>query len=177
MEGDTLAGRLLVASPTLLDPNFLRTVVLVLQHDDDGALGVVLNRPTGEPVTAHLPAWSGSLAEPAVVFAGGPVEPAVAIGLGRDLAGAEPTGVPSVGIVDLAGEPGPLDVVRIFSGYAGWGPGQLEGELEEEAWIVLEADPGDPFSTEPEGLWRRVLRRQGGRMAMLATMPIDPAWN
>lgn len=160
-----------------MDPNFIRTVIVVLHHDDEGALGVVLNRPSSEPVTAHLPAWSGSLVEPAVVFVGGPVEPAMAIGLGRDVEGSEPTPIPTVGLVDLSGAPNVLDEVRIYSGYAGWGQGQLEGELEEGSWIVVDAEVADLFSSAPERLWADVLRRQGGRIALLATMPPDPSWN
>ena len=170
-----LAGRLLVAAPTLIDPNFYRTVVLMLQHDEEGAVGVVLNRPSDEEVAAHLPDWSGALAVPPVVFVGGPVQPEVAIGL-VDTEG-ESSVLGGVGVADLAA--GPPDGVRarIFSGYAGWGPGQLEAELDERAWIVVEADQGDVFDSDPERLWSRVLRRQPGILRMLATYPIDPALN
>ncbi|MFO7548998.1 MAG: YqgE/AlgH family protein [Acidimicrobiia bacterium] len=177
MTGGSLAGSLLVASPLLLDPNFVRAVIYLLHHDDEGAVGVVLNRPSEEPVTAHLPAWSGALVDPAVVFVGGPVEPAVAIGLTAEPGSGEPTPVPGIALVDLSGSPGLLDRVRVFSGYAGWGAGQLEGELEEGSWIVVDAEPADPFSTDPAGLWRWVLRRQGGRLALVSLMPPDPSMN
>jgi putative transcriptional regulator len=177
MTGESLAGNLLVASPLLLDPNFVRTVIYLLHHDAEGAVGVVLNRPSHEPVTAHLPAWSGSLVDPAVVFVGGPVEPAVAIGLSAEPGSGEPTPVPGISLVDLSGSPGLLDRVRVFSGYAGWGAGQLEGELEEGSWVVVGAEPGDPFSDDPTSLWRRVLHRQGGRLALLSLMPLDPSLN
>jgi putative transcriptional regulator len=172
-------GRLLVASPALSDPNFFRAVVLILTHDDDGALGVVLNRSSDEPVEPHLPAWSDHLAYPPVVFVGGPVEPAVAIGLVRDADPVDPTALEGVGLVDLAAEPGPdpAGPIRVFSGYAGWGAGQLENELEEGAWFVLPGLPEDAFSDDPQALWPAVLRRQGGALAMLANFPEDPRLN
>jgi putative transcriptional regulator len=179
MSGQWLAGGLLVASPVLVDPNFHRTVVLILQHDGDGAVGVVLNRPSGEPVRRHLPAWEPLLLDPPVVFVGGPVEPSMAIGVLRTDDPADPTPLSGVGLIDLADEPGDLLVgeVRIYSGYAGWAAGQLEAEIEEGAWVVVPALPDDVFSVSPADLWARVLRRQGGRMAMLATFPPDPSWN
>ncbi|MGQ0849676.1 MAG: YqgE/AlgH family protein [Actinomycetota bacterium] len=174
-----VAGSLLVASPVLLDPNFFRTVVLILQHDREGAVGVVLNRPSEAPVDHHLPEWKGRLEEPAVVFVGGPVDQAVAIGVVRADLPSEPIAVPGVGLVDLGSDPAAANPgeVRVFSGYAGWGPGQLEGELSEGAWLVVRAEAADIFTDEPEGLWGKVLRRQGGRLAMLATFPDDPSLN
>ncbi len=173
------AGTLLVASPLLVDPNFYKTVVFILQHDLEGAVGVVLNRPSEEAVESHLPEWARRLEDPPVVFVGGPVDPAVAIGVVRSDRPAEPTALLGVGMVDLgsdpaAGTPGP---VRVFSGYAGWGPGQVEAELEEGAWLVLEAEPDDVFTQNPAELWSIVLRRQGGKVAMLATFPLDPSMN
>lgn len=173
------AGTLLVASPLLVDPNFYKTVVFVLQHDLEGAVGVVLNRPSEEAVENHLPEWARRLEDPPVVFVGGPVDPAVAIGVVLSDRPAEPTALVGVGMVDLgsdpaAGTPGP---VRVFSGYAGWGPGQVEAELKEGAWLVLEAEPDDVFTQNPAELWSIVLRRQGGKVAMLATFPLDPSMN
>jgi putative transcriptional regulator len=174
-----LVGRLLVASPLLVDPNFYRTVVLVLQHGEEGAVGVVLNRPSVEGVGAYLPEWEGRLEEPGVVFVGGPVEPAVAIGVVRNPVPGDPTAVEGVGLVDLAADPASIDrgAVRVFSGYAGWGAGQLEGELAEGAWIVVGAHEEDVFTDRPDELWTAVLRRQGGRLALLATFPPDPSLN
>lgn len=176
---DLTAGNLLVASPLLMDPNFYRAVVLVLQHDDDGAVGVVLNRPSEEPVESHLPEWARRLEDPPVVFVGGPVDRAVAIGLVRSDHPTEPTALVGIGMVDLgsdpaAGTPGP---VRVFSGYAGWGPGQAEAEMAEGAWLVLDAVAEDVLTHAPEDLWSAVLRRQGGKLAMLATFPIDLSMN
>lgn len=171
----SVAGRLLVSAPTLTDPNFFRTVVLILQHDEAGAVGVVLNRPSSEAVVDHLPAWSEVLAPPPVVFVGGPVQPEVAIGLvhGHGVSSV----VEGVAVADLGAGPDPGVVARIFSGYAGWGPSQLESELAEDAWIVVDARSEDVFDSDPEGLWSRVLRRQPGMLRMLAAYPVDPELN
>jgi putative transcriptional regulator len=172
-----LGGHLLVATPLLVDPNFWRSVVLVLQHDgDEGAIGVVLNRPTLERVETHIPVWGAVAAEPGIVHFGGPVEPQVAIGLATGQ-GGEPTGVPGLSIVDLETSPPPeLSVVRVYSGYAGWGVGQLEAEIEEGSWYVVPAAPDDPFD-RPEGQWSRVLRRQQGYLSLVSSFPDDVALN
>lgn len=182
-------GRLLVAAPMLADPNFRRTVVLVLDHDDDGALGVVLNRPTGVPVSSILASWSGLTSDPGVVFRGGPVSTDSALGLATmRVADDEPLGfrrlytlhVP-VGLVDLDAPPEVLEPdmsgLRIFAGYAGWSPGQLEAEIDEGAWYVVDALPADLFSVAPDRLWGAVLRRQSDRLAFVATYPDDPTLN
>lgn len=182
---DFVGGRLIVATPRMLDPNFERTVVLVLDHDPDGALGIVLNRPLEVPLDDVLPGWGGVATAPSVIFGGGPVEPAAVIGLGRARPGAPRDGwEPIVGrirAVDPSADPAlvaaEVDAVRIFAGYAGWGPGQLEAELAEEAWFVLESDTEDPFSGDPDALWNRVFRRQSGELKMLATYPADPSMN
>jgi putative transcriptional regulator len=182
-----------VATPPLADPHFDRSVVLVLEHDADGALGLVLNQPTDDTSSPGLRAWLDTASEPAVVFTGGPVDSDTYIGLvataGRsvpdDPAGDAseawaPLG-PGLATVDLDTDPDEvgisLDAVRIFRGYAGWGAGQLDDELAEGAWIVVDSMTGDPFSDEPVDLWRRVLRRQGGRLAWLANCPDDITTN
>lgn len=177
-------GRLLVAGPSLRDPNFFRTVVLMLDHDEDGALGVVLNRPTEHPVATALEAWAPYVCEPGTVFVGGPVAPDTALALGRLPTDAPvPPGftpvIGPVGIVNLdASELGALvRDVRIFAGYAGWAPGQLEGELASDAWLVLDSAPADARTTHPESLWGTVLRRQPGSLSLLAAYPDEPAWN
>ena len=167
-------GRLLVASPDLDDPNFRRTVVYVLTHDRDGALGLVLNRPGKLPAAAALPHWAARAAEPAMLFQGGPVETGGVIGLGR---GADGRPLP----LDLAEQPAltpdGADLVRLFAGYAGWGRGQLDRELSFGGWIVVDARPEDPFTAEPGDLWRTVLARQRGRVAWLAEFPDDVTRN
>jgi putative transcriptional regulator len=182
---ESLRGRLLVAAPTLYEPNFFRTVVLVLEHSDDGALGVVLNRPSETDVSEPLPAWAPVVVPPAVVFAGGPVQPSAAIGLARAADGQEAQGWAPLfdrfGTVDLERSPNDLaarvDRLRVFAGYAGWGAGQLDGEVQADGWFVIEADPDDAFSREPGALWRRVLKRQKGKLAMFANAPPHPALN
>lgn len=181
---ETLAGRLLVAAPALLDPNFARSVVLVCRQDERGALGVVLNRPLEDELAEYLPEWTHLAPPPARVFGGGPVQPEAALALGR-LGGDPPEAgwtavTPRIGLLDLRLDPadlwGSLDALRVFGGYAGWGAGQLEGELAEGAWIVADAAPDDPFSEDPEGLWERVLGRRPGGLAPFAA-PGDPSRN
>lgn len=185
------AGQLVVATPSLGDPSFVRTVVLLLSAgDEEGALGVVLNRPSGTGVDEVLPDWSPLSAGPAVVFTGGPVQPSAAICLGHgrldrpaSAAYAELEGVPggSVGTIDLDSPPDALvaavEEVRVFAGYAGWSAGQLEAEVEQGAWFVLDSLPADAFDPDPETLWHRVLRRQGPPIAFAASYPADPTLN
>lgn len=171
----TTAGRLLVAAPGLFDPNFLRTVIVVLTHNEEGAFGLVLNRPSDSPVADHLPELASSTADPAVVFVGGPVEPEVAFALQRDEEGAG--AVPGVGVVDLMDGASPPTDCRVFAGYAGWGPAQLDAELEEGSWYVVDAMVDDVFTDDPGALWAGVLRRQGGHLALIASFPLDPSLN
>jgi putative transcriptional regulator len=178
-------GRLLLAAPTLLDPNFFRSVVLMLEHNDEGALGLVLNRSTDMLVVDAVADWSGLVTQPPVVFVGGPVSPEGAIGLARALAPDEIDGwspiLPDLGTVDLSRSPSEIDVpfetARIFVGYSGWGEGQLEDELEAGGWLVLDALPDDVFTHSPDDLWKRVLKRQGGTTAWLANSPVEPSLN
>jgi putative transcriptional regulator len=182
-----LTGRLLVATPALGDPNFARAVVLVLDHDEEGALGVVINRPTPVEVAQVLPSWQPFTTSPGVLFQGGPVALDSALGLavvpGKD--DEEPLGfrrvVDGLGLIDLDTPPEILAAemvdLRIFAGYAGWGSGQLEAELEEGAWYVVESERRDAFTDEPDQLWRSVLRRQGGDLALVSTYPDDPSMN
>lgn len=166
-----LAGRLLLATPGLVDPSFARTVVLVLAHTDDGALGVVLNRPGGLEVGEILPDWGPLAAAPAAVFIGGPVQPDTVLCLGRTADGWR--------TVDVSEDPSNTDVssIRLFAAYAGWSAEQLESEIEAGGWYVVDPMPGDPFTSTPDDLWRRILRRQGGRMALASTSPDDPSQN
>ena len=180
----SLAGHLLVASPVLGDPNFARTVVLVIEHGPEGTVGVVLNRPTDLEVEDPLPGWSAAAAPPAVVFVGGPVATGAALCLARvresETPGWRPV-VEGVGTVDLSEGPDDalagVDGFRVFSGCAGWAPGQLEAEIGQGAWFVVEGHPHDVLSTQPARLWTTVLRRQGARLAFFAHFPLDPSLN
>ncbi|OEV09988.1 putative transcriptional regulator [Streptomyces sp. Amel2xB2] len=226
-EVSSLTGRLLVATPVLADPNFDRAVVLLLDHDAEGSLGVVLNRPTPVDVGDILEPWAALAGEPGVVFQGGPVSLDAALGVAvvpasygggpddgepeaargaaagarsaangagpeeRGYGGGEEEGRDgplgwrrvhgAIGLVDLEAPPellaAELGSLRIFAGYAGWGPGQLEKELSEGAWYVVESEPGDVSSPSPERLWRSVLRRQRSELAMVATYPDDASLN
>lgn len=177
----SVRGRLLVATPDLRDPNFSRTVVLMLEHGDDGALGVVLNRPIELSVADVLPDWADLSSAPACLFVGGPVAPTAVIGLGR---GEGPVFQPlfdGLGTLDLDLDPdlyaSTMAGLRVFVGYSGWAPGQLEQELAAGGWLTLDLAAEDPFSADPSQLWQTVLRRQGGRVAMFATAPEDPSTN
>ncbi|HSM02805.1 MAG TPA: YqgE/AlgH family protein [Acidimicrobiia bacterium] len=176
----SLTGRLLVASPVMGDPNFAGSVVLVCAHDDDGAVGLVLDRPTDLPVRDHLPDWASNVAEPTVVFLGGPVNPEMAVGLGEgDAAGSgwSPV-VGSTGLIDFEGaDPSRIGRLRVFAGYAGWSAGQLETEVTDLDWIVVPAHPDDAFDPDPEGIRERALRRKGGLFPAYEYYPADPALN
>ncbi len=202
---DQLVGHLLVASPRLVDPNFSRRVILVLDHGGHGALGVVIDRPGGVAVGELLPQWHSLATAPAEVFTGGPVARNALIGLVRLTSRPSPDGSPAddppaddpkwtrsgwrmlveadrpVGMIDLSSDPSLIAEsivgVRLFSGYAGWDADQLEAEIEEGSWYVVPAEARDPISADPEGLWRRVLRRQGGALAIVSGFPEDPAMN
>ncbi|MFE1100987.1 YqgE/AlgH family protein [Nocardiopsis alba] len=193
MDQSTLTGRLLVAAPLLQEDSFRRSVVFIVDDATDGALGVILNRPLELPVDEVMKGWGAHAGSPAVMFSGGPVGTDSGMALGRAAPDEAPPGwVPleapggwsvldGVGLVDLDAPPevlgSSLSGLRVFAGYAGWGPGQLAGEIEEGAWFVVDAHLGDLFGEDPEGLWPRVLRRQGGRLALLSTYPDDPTMN
>jgi putative transcriptional regulator len=187
-------GTLLVATPALLDPNFADSVVLLIDADEEGALGVILNRPSSILVADVVAGWSDVCADPEVLFQGGPVSPDGAIALAALADGpADPTSDPAshpLGFRAVAGRLGlmdldtPLELVagslgdlRIFAGYAGWGADQLRQEVAEGAWYVLPSVPGDVFRTDTTTLWRDVLRRQPGALAWHSTRPCDPDLN
>ena len=172
-----LTGRLLLSNATLFDPNFRRTVVLIGHHDDEGAVGVVLNRPLGVPVDAAVPPLSDLVAVGEELFEGGPVEPdaAVVIAEFSDLARAGILAFGAIGFLpdEMGAEDRDAIVrARIFAGYSGWGPSQLEGEIEAGGWFVVDAHPDDLLTADPAGLWRAVLRRQGGDLAVSANYPL-----
>jgi putative transcriptional regulator len=179
----SLRGQLLVASPALLDPNFRRTVVLVAEHDDSGAMGVVVNRPSELAVSEAAPVLAEIVEPGALVHEGGPVQPTAVVILAQfhDAANAAVPVFGDVGFV--SGEAdfetlGPeLERARVFAWLAGWSPGQLEAELERDDWILEPALPEDVFSHQPDALWGAVLERKGGSFALLARMPPDPSLN
>ena len=185
MSTTSLKGRLLVATPALDEPVFDRTVILMLEHGSEGALGLVLNRPSEVELAGPTPDWEPFAVHPRVVFFGGPVAQGSAICLARAGVDRE-TEVWTplfgrLGALNIGRSPDevdlPVEEVRVFSGHAGWAPGQLEGEIAEGAWFVVDAHPDDALSPRPLELWRAVLRRQDGRMALYASFPADPALN
>lgn len=173
------AGKLLISSPSMSDANFDRTVVFMIEHNEEGALGVVINRPAPIDVVEAVPQWAAFVAEPRVVFIGGPVAQGSVLALARaEIADTTPEFTPvlgPVGVLDATVDPAqlttPIAEVRLFSGYSGWGPGQLDNELEVGAWFVIEAEPADPLTARPEGLWAEALKRQEGRDAMVTQDP------
>ena len=181
-EHESLRGQLLIASPALFDPNFRRAVVLVTEHTDEGAMGLVLNRPTEAAVVDAVPPLEDLVAPGACVHVGGPVQPTAVVVLAEfdDVEESAALVLGDVGFVRADVEPGALPEstrrARVFAGYAGWGEGQLEAELEE-SWIVEPALPEDVFAEDAEELWSRVLRRKGGQYAVVALMPHDPSLN
>ena len=179
---DSLRGNLLIAAPGLVDPNFWRTVVLIGEHTDEGALGVVLNRSSETTVDEAMPELTELADEMGLVHVGGPVQPSAVVVL-ADFAeppDADALVVGSVGFLPAEVDPdalGPVRRARVYVGYAGWGPGQLDEELDEGSWIIEPALAEDVFTDEPEALWSSVLRRKGGPFRVLAAMPPDPSQN
>jgi putative transcriptional regulator len=171
-----MRGHLLIAAPSLFD-YFRRTVVLVLEHTPEGAMGVVLGRETETLVAEAVPPLAELAHEDDVVYLGGPVAPEAVVALGEfeDPAEAGTQVVGSLGTLDPDGANVSLRRMRVFAGYAGWAPGQLDGELEQDAWIIQPADPADPF--RDGDIWSDALGRKGGRYRLMATMPADPSLN
>ncbi len=180
---NSLRGQLLVAGPDLLDPNFRRSVLLIGEHGEEGAMGVVLNRPSAVSVADAVPPLAELVDETELVYVGGPVQPQAIVVLGdfRDPTEAGTLVLDSIGFlpgeIESAAEVGSLMRARVFAGYAGWGPGQLESEIADEAWFVEGATPEDVFTEKPDHLWSYVLARKGGAFAVLAQMPPDPSSN
>jgi putative transcriptional regulator len=180
---DSLRGKLLVAGPALLDPNFHRTVVLVCEHDENGAMGIVLNRPSPIPADQAIPELDEALPPGETLWVGGPVQTTSVVVLGDFASDEQPALLVhgDVGLVlpeaDLDRVPTAVRRARAFLGFSGWGPRQLDSELERDDWIVADFAPDDAFTDDAESLWSRVLERKGGQYALLATMPPDPRVN
>jgi putative transcriptional regulator len=178
---ESLRGRLLISSGGLYDPNFRHTVVLIGEHTADGALGVVLNRALNVTVQEALPALSGMVPPGELLFQGGPVEPASPV-LIAEFASPDLADIPVFGSVgflvgEISGlEPGVLRA-RVFAGYSGWGPGQLEAEMAVDSWIIEPAREHDVFTDAPDLLWSGVLQRKGPEYRRLSRMPYDPSMN
>jgi putative transcriptional regulator len=179
---ETLQGSLLIASPALLDPNFKRTVVLITEHTDEGAAGLVINRPSPSAVAEVVPELEPLVEDGEQVWVGGPVQPNAVLVLG-EFVDLDEAAVPLFGALGFPSLEDPEEVVpvttrrRVFAGYAGWEAGQLENELERDDWIVEPALPDDAFTEAPEELWADVLRRKGGVYELVARMPEDPSVN
>jgi putative transcriptional regulator len=181
---DSVRGQLLIAGPPLLDPNFWRTVVLVVEHSEEGALGLVLNRPSETTVGEAVEELGELVGEDERLFIGGPVQPSAVIVLAEfeDPSDAALMAFDDVGVLGTASDgPEHLSVgvreARAFVGHAGWGAGQLDAELERDDWILEPATLQDVFSTQPLELWSSVLTRKGGSYALVARMPADPSAN
>ncbi len=179
---ESLAGHLLISASNLWDPNFRRAVLLIGHHDEEGAVGVVLNRVAEVTVMEAVPALAGLVEPDAVLFLGGPVQPQAAVVVADFQVPdrAEILALGSIGFLPQESDPADLGGIRrarVFAGYAGWGPGQLEGEMEQESWIVEPARPEDVFTDEPEHLWDAVLKRKGRKYDLLRLMPFDPSLN
>jgi len=185
MTGLVPKGHLLIANPAIYESTFHRTLVLVMSHDDDGAIGVVLNRPSDTAVGEVLPPWRLVASHPDVMFVGGPVTPQGVLGVARGRTNREVEGWSpfweDLATVDLDRDPldfgVAIDALRLFVGYSGWGAGQLEDELSRGMWIVVEGTPEDVFDPDPENLWRTVLGRQRDPRQWLANFPLEPSLN
>jgi putative transcriptional regulator len=180
---ESLTGQLLLASPALLDPNFRRTVVLISVHSAEGAMGVVLNRPSSVTVGEAVPQLEGAVAEQERVYVGGPVQPGSVVFLAEFL-DPSPAGLLVLGRIGFPAPDADIEELteatgraRVFAGFAGWGEGQLEAELDHGDWIANAALPEDVFTSVPSELWSSVLTRKGGSYALIARMPPDPSVN
>jgi putative transcriptional regulator len=180
---DSVRGQLLIAGPPLLDPNFWRTVVLVVEHSEEGALGLVLNRPSETMVAEAVEELGELVGDDERLFIGGPVQPSAVIVLAQfeDPGEAALTAFDDVGVLGTGSGPEHLSVgvrqARAFVGHAGWGPGQLDTELERDDWILESSTLQDAFTADPAELWSSVLTRKGGSYALVARMPADPSSN
>lgn len=178
---DSLQGKLIVSSPALIDPNFRKTVVLIAHHDEDGAMGLVLSRPSDVAALEAVPLLTGLPGASGPVFVGGPVQPEAFMVLAEfdDVEEAAAPIMGHLGFMPADAEPDELAIrrLRLFAGYSGWSSGQLEAELDEGSWIVVDAIADDAFADDPDELWRSVLQRKGHGFELMENMPYDPGLN
>ncbi len=176
---ETFAGQFLVATPLIQTPPFARTVVLLLEHDESGAIGLILNDPTDLLAGDHVPGIAEHLTDPRHVFLGGPVstDTAISLGRGRGIEFLRPSALPGIGIVDMERTLEGIEALRLFAGYAGWDPHQLEAEVREGAWWVLFPDLDEIFTSDAAGMWERTVERGPGTLPLYATYPPDPSDN
>jgi putative transcriptional regulator len=180
---DSLRGTLLIASPALVDPNFFRTVVLITEHNEEGAMGIVLNRPSDTMVGDVVPELADVAGDGAPVYVGGPVQPEALVLLAEfsDPSAAAWIVVADVGLasadVDLEELASVVRRGRVYAGYSGWAPGQLEAEMELDSWIVEPPLPAELFPDDSDSMWNAVLARKGGSYSLIARMPADPSMN
>lgn len=162
------AGKLLVASRSLGDPNFAKTVVLLVQYDSGGVVGLILNRRTDLPVSRVLEGIKGAKERSDPVYVGGPVDPEVILGLRKSLAkleGAKPICdqvyqiSTKAQLEQIFSDRTPANAVHLYLGYAGWNVDQLRKEMELGAWFVFPADAGTIFNSDPDSLWPRMIRK------------------
>jgi len=180
---ESLAGQLLLASPALHDPNFIRTVVLIGVHTEEGAMGVVLNRPSTVTVGEAVPQLEQAVGASDPVYLGGPVQPRSIVVL-AEFEDPAPAGLIVLGRIGFPAHDADIEQLgeatsrrRVFAGFAGWGEGQLDAEVDHGDWIAHPALPEDVFTVLPQELWSSVLERKGGSYALLARMPPDPSMN
>lgn len=180
---DSLRGKLLVASPALVDPNFARAVVLITEHNDEGAMGIVLDKPSDALVGEVVPQLADAAGPDAPIYVGGPVQPSAIVVLAEF---SDPEAAAWIVVADVGFASADLDTAdlgavtrraRVYAGYSGWGPGQLEAEMELDSWIIEPPLPAELFPDAPDTLWNDVLARKGGQYALVARMPEDPSLN
>ena len=179
-----LKGQLLLDSGQLRGSFFQRTVVLICQHDAEGAFGLVLNRATGGNVGEMIVADMPDVLKACPLYLGGPVQPSALSFLHSDAFIADANVIPNLSLghsldslVEIGESLSPTRKIKLFAGYAGWSPGQLENEMKHKAWLTHPASLELVFEIAPEQLWRDILRRKGGKYRLLAQSPEDLSFN
>ncbi len=179
-----LVGQLLLDGGNLKGSYFNRTVVLVCQHDEQGAFGLVLNRPSENKVEDVIESTLPPRLEPLPLYVGGPVQANALSYLHTDVFVPHANVLPNLnlghsleGLVELGESYSTTQKVRVFAGYAGWSPGQLEDEMKRQSWLTHPASLELVFETPPQELWRIIMRMKGWQERLLADGPEDLSWN